>query len=143
MPRVRNPGSGKPPYNGKARGGPASGAGWGGPAKGLPVQPPITAETQPSPEAKQAGHEVAAAIRARIAARKEELVDAQFARALNPKHPQGHAAAADLLDRIAPKTAKVEATLRGVPADDMTDEELAAIACRGSRGAADPTPDQG
>jgi hypothetical protein len=39
MPRKpRNPGSGKPPHNGPARGGPAkgpaNGPGWGGPAKG-------------------------------------------------------------------------------------------------------------
>ena len=38
MPRVRNPGSGKPPHNGPARGSggdkPAGGYGWGGPAKG-------------------------------------------------------------------------------------------------------------
>lgn len=38
MPRrVRNPGSGKPPHNGPARGGSASGAGWGGPASGIPA----------------------------------------------------------------------------------------------------------
>ena len=40
MPRIpRNPGSGKKPHNGPARGQPASGMGWGGEARGESVAP--------------------------------------------------------------------------------------------------------
>jgi hypothetical protein len=34
--------------------------------------------------------------------RLPEILEAQFARALDLSHPQGHAAAKDLLDRICP-----------------------------------------
>jgi hypothetical protein len=92
-----------PGHGGPARGASASGAGYGpgaGPAKSF------AADHQPPGEAKSAGHEIAAEIRARIAARKEEIIAAQFSRALDPMHPQGHAAAKDLLDRIAPPETK-------------------------------------
>jgi hypothetical protein len=62
----------------------------------------LTAETQPSPEAKSAGKSVAKEIRDRIAAKRNEILDAQFARALDVNHTHGHAAAKDLLDRIVP-----------------------------------------
>ena len=96
--------------NGAGHGGPASGAGYGpgaGPAKAF------TADNQPAPEAKSAGKEVAAEIKAQIAARKEEILAAQFTRALDPAHPQGHAAAKDLLDRIAPPESKTDVTTNG------------------------------
>jgi hypothetical protein len=96
--------------NGAGHGGPASGAGYGpgaGPAKAF------TADNQPAPEAKSAGKEVAAEIKAQIAARKEEILAAQFTRALDPLHPQGHAAAKDLLDRIAPPESKTDVTTNG------------------------------
>ena len=96
--------------NGAGHGGAASGAGYGpgaGPAKAF------TADNQPAPEAKSAGKEVAAEIKAQIAARKEEILAAQFTRALDPLHPQGHAAAKDLLDRIAPPESKTDVTTNG------------------------------
>jgi hypothetical protein len=86
-----------------ASGASASGAGYGpgaGPAKAF------GANNQPLGEAKSAGHEIASVIKAQIAARKEAILEAQFQRALDPMHPQGHAAAKDLLDRIAPPETK-------------------------------------
>lgn len=92
-----------------------NGAGKGpgyGPGAG-PSAPPFTTDNQPSPAAKSAGKEVAAQIKAQIAARKEEILAAQFHRALDPAHPQGHAAAKDLLDRIAPPESKTDVTSNG------------------------------
>ena len=85
-----------------------NGAGKGpgyGPGAG-PSAPLFTADNQPAPEAKSAGKEVAAEIKAQIAARRGEILEAQFTRALDTAHPQGHAAAKDLLDRIAPPETK-------------------------------------
>jgi hypothetical protein len=96
--------------NGAGHGGAASGPGYGpsaGPAKAF------TADNQPTGEAKSAGKEVAAEIKAQIAARKEEILAAQFTRALDPLHPQGHAAAKDLLDRIAPPESRTDVTTNG------------------------------
>jgi hypothetical protein len=92
-----------PGHGGPASGAPASGAGYGpgaGPAKSF------AADHQPPGEAKSAGKEVAAEIKAQIAARRGEILEAQFTRALDTAHPQGHAAAKDLLDRIAPPETK-------------------------------------
>ena len=49
MPRrVRNPGSGKPPHNGPAKGagigGPRAGEGWGGDARGTGTRPPLSSD---------------------------------------------------------------------------------------------------
>ena len=54
---------------------------------------------------------MAAEMRASIAERRQALLEAQMARALNPEHPQGHAAAVNLLDRIMPPESK--ATIAG------------------------------
>jgi hypothetical protein len=92
-----------------------NGAGKGpgyGPGAG-PSAPPFTADNQPTGEAKSAGKEVAADIKAKIAARREEILAAQFTRALDTAHPQGHAAAKDLLDRIAPPESKTDVTTNG------------------------------
>ena len=90
-----------PPGRGAGHGGAASGPGWGGPAKGL--RPAFTrGGAQPAPEAKVAGREVAAEIKARIAAHGSAILQAQIARALDTHHPRGAQAAADLLNRIAP-----------------------------------------
>lgn len=86
-----------------------NGPGWGGPAKGArrgDGRAAYTADTQPSPDAKRAGHEVAAEIRAKIAARKDEILEAQLARATDEHNPSGHAAAVDLLNRIMPPESK-------------------------------------
>ncbi len=109
-----------------------NGPGYGGPAKGARRgngREAYTADTQPSPDAKRAGHEVAAEIRAKIAARKDEILEAQLARATDEHNPSGHAAAVDLLNRIMPPVSKIE--LSEATPDQMTDEELAAIASRG------------
>ena len=92
-----------PGHGGQASGMPASGAGYG---PGAGAAKSFAADHQPTGEAKSAGKEVAAEIRARIAAQKDAILDAQFTRALNQEHPQGHAAAKDLLDRIAPPETK-------------------------------------
>ena len=86
-----------------------NGPGYGGPAKGVrrgDGREAYTADTQPSPDAKRAGHEVAAEIRAKIAARKDEILEAQLARATDEHNPSGHAAAVDLLNRIMPPESK-------------------------------------
>jgi hypothetical protein len=93
-----------------------NGPGYGGPAKGARRgngRDGFTSEAQPSPDAKRAGHEVAAEIKARIAARKDAILDAQLARATDVLHPAGHAAAVDLLNRIAPPDSKQ--TISGDP----------------------------
>ena len=86
-----------------------NGPGYGGPAKGArrgDGREAYTADMQPSPDAKRAGHEVAAEIRARIAAHKDAILDAQLARATDEANPSGHAAAVDLLNRIMPPESK-------------------------------------
>lgn len=92
-----------PPGRGPGRGGPAKGPGWGGPANGA-GRPRVlfTPDCQPAPEAKLAGREFAAEARRRVIERLPEILEAQFTRALDISHPQGHAAAKDLLDRICP-----------------------------------------
>ncbi len=78
-------------------------------AKG--TRPPFGEQPQPPPWSKAAGWAAAAEIKAEIVARKKEILDAQLARALDQAHPQGHAAAVNLLDRIMPPESK--ATLAG------------------------------
>ena len=73
----------------------------------------FTSEKQPAPWSKAAGWAAAAEIKAEIVARKKAILDAQLARALDPAHPQGHAAAVNLLDRIMPPESKQ--TLAGDP----------------------------
>ena len=93
-----------------------NGPGYGGPAKGARRgngREAYTADTQPSPDAKRAGHDVAAEIRARIAAHKDAILDAQLARATDETNPSGHAAAVDLLNRIMPPESKQ--TISGDP----------------------------
>jgi hypothetical protein len=88
---------------GPGRGGPAKGAGWGGPANGAGRPRALfTPDCQPTLEAKLAGKEFAAEARRRVIERLPAILKAQFARALDISHPQGHAAAKDLLDRICP-----------------------------------------
>lgn len=109
-----------------------NGSGYGGPAKGARRgngRDGFTSESQPLPDAKRAGHKVAAEIRARIAKEKDAILDAQLARATDEHNPSGHAAAVDLLNRIMPPVSKIE--LSEVNPDQMTDAELAAIASRG------------
>jgi hypothetical protein len=117
----------RPKGNGPGHGGPASGTPAGGHGYGPGAGPAkaFTSEQQPTGEAKSAGKEVAAEIKAQIAARKEEILAAQFTRALDTKHPQGHAAAKDLLDRIAPPTAQLEHTLTRatISAEPLTEDE--------------------
>jgi hypothetical protein len=92
-----------PPGRGKGLGGPAKGAGYGGPANGAGRPRALyTQDCQPAPEAKVAGREFAAEARRRVIERLPEILAAQFERALDISHPQGHAAAKDLLDRICP-----------------------------------------
>jgi hypothetical protein len=86
-----------------------NGTGYGGPAKGArrgDGRDAFTPEAQPAPDAKIAGKEVAAEIRARIAANKDAILTAQLARATDVLHPAGHAAAVDLLNRISPPETK-------------------------------------
>jgi len=122
----------RPKGNGAGKG-PGYGPGAGSSA------PPFTADNQPTGEAKSAGKEVAAEIRARIAAQKDAILDAQLARATDALNPQGHAAAVDLLNRIMPPVSKIE--LSEATPDQMTDEQLAAIASRCSATAAGKAPD--
>lgn len=92
-----------------------------------PARKPFSKANQPAPVEKSAGWDVAREIRDRIAARRNEVLDAQFARALDQAHPQGHAAAKDLLDRIVPPESKTKVEWATDP-DQMSDEQLAAIA---------------
>jgi hypothetical protein len=107
------PASGKPASGIPASGIPAKGAGIGGPASGAPARVPFGEAPQPPAWSKSEGWRVAAEIRATIAERRQALLDAQMTRALDPDHPQGHAAAVNLLDRIMPPESK--ATLAGDP----------------------------
>ena len=99
-----------PGHGGPASGTPAGGHGYGpgsGPAKAF------TSEQQPTGEAKSAGKEVAAEIKAKIAEHKDAILDAQLARAKDTEHPQGHAAAEALLNRIMPPESKTDVTTNG------------------------------
>ena len=103
-----------PAGRGPGRGGPAKGAGWGGPAKGAGRPRALfTPDCQPAPEAKVAGKEFAAEARRRVIERLPEILAAQFSRALDLSHPQGHAAAKALLDMICPPESRQ--TLSGAP----------------------------
>ncbi|MCA3370924.1 MAG: hypothetical protein INF89_15615 [Roseomonas sp.] len=73
----------------------------------------FTPARQPAPEAKLAGKEFAAEARRRVIEHLPEILEAQFSRALDLSHPQGHAAAKDLLDRICPPESRQ--TLSGAP----------------------------
>jgi hypothetical protein len=106
-----------PPGNGAGRGGPARGPGTGGPASGTPAygtRAPFGPDNRPAAQARLAGREAAADARRRIAERLADLIEAQFTRALDPAHPQGHAAAVSLLDRICPPESRQ--TIAGDPA---------------------------
>ncbi len=108
MPRTRTTWS---KGNGAGYGGPATGAGAGpGYGPGTGAARPFGAHHQPSALAKIIGKEVAAEAKARIADRAMELIEAQFERALDLQHPQGHQAAKDLLDRLMPPEQKQELT---------------------------------
>lgn len=96
----------------KGSGIPAKGAGYG-PSKNTTKAPPFGKDNNPTPEAKSAGWDVAREIRERIAARKNEILDAQFARATDVDHPQGHQAAADLLNRVMPPESRQDLTSGG------------------------------
>ena len=100
-----------PKGNGAGYGGPATGAG-AGPGYGTGAGPAraFGAHHQPSALAKIIGKEVAAEAKARIAEKAMELIEAQFQRALDLQHPQGHQAAKDLRDRRMPPERKQELT---------------------------------
>ena len=57
-----------------------------------------------------AGKEAAAEARRIVTERMHEILEIQFARALDISHPQGHAAAVDLLNRIMPPIHRQELT---------------------------------
>ncbi|MCZ8278310.1 MAG: hypothetical protein O9313_08225 [Acetobacteraceae bacterium] len=97
-------------YGGPARG-PGMGEGWGGPARGM--RAPFGEGNHPTGEAKAYGKLLANDMRARIAEHAAEIVQAQLDRAIDPAHPQGHAAAVDLLNRIMPP--ETRQTLAGDP----------------------------
>lgn len=105
----------------------SQGKGYGGPAKG--TRPAFTADNQPPAVLKSVGHDVAREMREMIAARRKELIAAQFDRALNPDHPQGHAAAKDLMDRIMPPKQEISGPEGGamrierVIVDPVTDRD--------------------
>lgn len=94
----------RPKGNGAGHGGAANGAGlgWGHGGEAQPPRPPFGEENRPNPNAQSAGRAVAAQLRAMIAARRSAILEAQIERALDPAHPQGHAAAKSLLDMICP-----------------------------------------
>jgi hypothetical protein len=103
-----------PPGNGAGKGlaqDSGMGFGIGGAAHGLRL--PFGPGNTPTGEAKAFGRALAGEMRARIAERAGEILGAQFARALDSLHPQGHALAVDLLNRIMPPETK--ATLAGDP----------------------------
>lgn len=92
-------------YKGPPSGIPAQGEGLHGPASGKPPAP-FSAEHQPSPEAKSAGHDVAAEIRERIAAHKTALADKLVHLALRGEAEAVQLAATNsALDRLMGKAA--------------------------------------
>lgn len=138
MPRRnRNPGAGKPSHNGPARRGGRSGSGIYGAEKGARVLRPLGGKDD----------EYAERIRARardagVMAAKEEMAEAMrhvlLETALSGDGDAVRVHAADkLLDRLEGKPVqKSELKLRTMNPDDMTDEELAAIAAGGRAAAA-------
>ena len=101
--RTTRPKGNGPGHGGPASGAPAQGAGYG---PGAGAAKSFAADHQPPSEAKSAGKEVAAEIRAKISEHKDAILEAQLARAKDALNPSGHAAAVDLLNRIMPPETK-------------------------------------
>lgn len=94
---------------------PAGGEGYGGPAKGASTSR-FDAQNQPSTEAKMIGREVAAEVRARIAARRFEIVDKMIHTALHGEAAQSNQAGIFLINQIAGTPAQsVDLTSDGGP----------------------------
>lgn len=66
---------------------PAGGAGWGGPARGGERRPAYTAETQPTPEAKAAGHAEAKTLREMLSPHKQRVADTWLSILQDPDAP--------------------------------------------------------
>lgn len=95
---------------------PASGDGLFGEASGKQPEA-FSVENQPSPEAKAAGREVAAEVRERIAAKKNEIVDRLLKTAIDSKNDgASNQAGMYLINQIAGTPAQsVDLTTAGGP----------------------------
>ena len=116
---------------------PGNGAGWGGPAKGAGQAPGVKggAGGRPPGVANGQGKRSIADLMADAGAR--ELTAQRWLEILNdPAHPHHATMIAKAADRMdgAP-VARMDHTIRDVAAEDMTDDDLAAIAARGRKAA--------
>jgi len=115
-----------------------NGAGWGGPAKGAGNQDagPGRPDGVRTGEGKVTVAELLAAMGGR-----QVSADAWMAILRDPTHPHHANMVAKAADRMDGQAlARVE--LRDADPDSMTDEELAAIASRGSRASVGPEADK-
>lgn len=91
---------------------PARGEGYGGPASHAP-RASFSAENQPAPEAKAAGHDVAREVRDRIAARRFEITDRLIHNAINGTEQGSNQAGQFLINKLVPPSAAVDVTSAG------------------------------
>lgn len=131
MPRTpRSPGAGKPPHNGKARG-EGSGPGWGGPAKGHAPAPLAPAGDAYSDAVRALAHDPRHA--ASKAPLRELALRTWIEVAQRSDNDSARVVAAEkIMDRLDGKaTQHVSARVAAVNPEDLTDDELAAIAAGG------------
>lgn len=119
---TRDPKTGRFP---KGSGIPANGPGWGGAAKGAGTKARFSADSQPPPELKSAGHAEGKALREMLAPHKATLVDVWVQIATDPMQPAAArvAAANAIADRLEGKPAQsVDLTSKGdkIPGYVMT-----------------------
>lgn len=119
-----------------------NGAGWGGPAQGEGKKGAVPGSGRPQGVKNGEGKKSVADLMIEAGAR--ETAAERWLQILNdPKHPKHAEMVAKAAERMdgAP-TQRNEISLRDVPADQLTDEELAAIASRSRRRTADAPEDQ-
>lgn len=119
----------RPPSGIPASGIPASGMGWGGPSRrqqGIPDWKPITAETQPPPSHKSAGHMEKKAYQELLREKLSRAAEAYDA-AFDSPHEAIRLKAAEMLEKrvLGDYKQTVE-----VQADTRTDEEIKADIAR-------------
>ena len=119
-----------------------NGAGWGGQAKGEGKKGAVDGSGRPAGVKTGEGKRSVADIMAEMGAR--ELAAQRWLEILNdPTHPQ-HAA---MVDKAATRLdgaplARMEHSVRDVPAEELTDDELAAVIRRGGGAIAGAEADQ-
>lgn len=108
---------------------PPGGAGWGGPASGAPLRPDFDAANQPPPEAKVAGKDARAEMRAYFAERTMKYAERIDGIAMtDPDSGRSIAAIREAWDRAFGKSEQSVTLGNKDPFEGMTADELDAAA---------------